>query len=102
SIGFGATLNQLAVGRLNRDLYSKPAEVVFEQARGFGDFGFYSSLRFHDIREESGPRERRAMGMVTSILPTVDFGGGLRTHARIDASGFFGNQNHFGWSQAQM
>lgn len=102
SVSLGATLNQGAPGRLNKELYTKPFEIIFEQARPFGNFDFYSSLHFHDIREDGGPKERRALAQVAALLPTYDFGGGLRTHARVDMMGIAGDKNRFGWTQAQL
>lgn len=102
SVSVGATVNQSATGRLNQELYTKPLEVVFEQARPFGEFGFFSSLHLHDIREEGGLQERRALAQVSTVLPSIDFGRGLKTHARVDLLGIAGDRNRFGWSQAQI
>jgi hypothetical protein len=102
SLGLGLTVNEPAIARLNRDLYTKAFDVVFEQARPFSGLGVYSSLRFHDIREEGGLSERRMMASVTTVLPSAEIAHGLRTHARIDSSGYVGDRNTFGWATAQL
>lgn len=102
SAAIGLTVNELAAGRINRDLYTKSIDVVFEQARPFGDFGFYSSLRYSDIREEGGISENRIMASVTTLMPQIDFGGGLKSHARIETNGYTGDRNQFGWFSSQI
>lgn len=102
SAAVGLTVNELANGRLNRDLYTKSIDVVFEQARPFGDFGFYSSLRYSDIREEGGTSENRIMASVTTLMPQLDFGGGLKSHARVETNGYTGDRNQFGWIASQF
>ncbi|MEQ1822535.1 MAG: hypothetical protein ABL949_08495 [Fimbriimonadaceae bacterium] len=102
AISLGMTVNRLPVGRLDDTLLTKPFEITLEQARPFGGIAFYSALRFHDIRDESGLSERRVGSNVAALLPSVELMPGLRTHARLDFSAYSGDRNTFGWGQSQL
>ncbi|MEQ1934465.1 MAG: hypothetical protein ABL962_11410, partial [Fimbriimonadaceae bacterium] len=102
AVSLGMTVNRFPLARLDDNLFTKPFEITIEQARPFGGIAFYSAFRFHDIRDESGLSERRVGSNITALLPDIELLHGLKTHARLDLSGYSGDRNTFGWAQSQL
>ncbi len=102
AVSLGMTVNRLSIARLDDQLFTKPFEIAIEQARPFGGVAFYSAFRFHDIRDETGLSERRVGTNISALLPAIDLLPGLKTHIRLDFSGYSGDRNTFGWGQSQI
>lgn len=100
SVSLATTFNQSMTARLNDRLYSKPAELILEEGREVGGFGLLANARYQSIREENGRNEKRAVVMGAALAPSVEIGGGLETHLRVDAATFLGRER-FGWAQVQ-
>lgn len=100
SISVAASWNQAPAARRNRELFSKPFELIFENGRSFGEWGLYSQIRHQAIREEDGPTNSRTNAMGTLLFPSSQITTGLTSHVRIDGAAFMGNER-FGWAQFQ-
>lgn len=101
SASLGIEFNETAAARLDEFAYSRPGFVLLENAGAYGNWGVYSSARWENVRQAQGPVRQRSNLTGAVLFPDVELGRNLRTHARVDAQGFFSGIRS-GWTTAQF
>lgn len=101
SVTLASTFNQSMVARLvDSNLYSKPIELIVEEGRDVGGFGFLANVRHQAIREAGGAHEWRTVLAGSALAPGYSIAPGLDTHLRLDTSAFLGRER-YQWAQVQ-
>lgn len=101
SLSVGTAWNEYPVARLTSTAFSKPVDIIYEQATSFGGFGEYAQLRGQRIQQLGGTRETRAVASGALLLPELSLGKGSYTDIRLDGSAYLGDKNHYGWGHLQ-